>query len=464
MKWSDLIASSLEALRQRMFRTLMTILGVVIGTMAVIVMVSLGVGMSQSLVGDAANDATLTRVTVSGGETTTPDGRKVNKVMNDATVAELASVSGVRVVTPAYRVSLKATVDGQEGTLMVVGIRSQQLPDQGLELARGRWPTRGDGLGLVVGSKVDWSFGEWSPDGTPPSIDWSKRQLFVDLSVSSLTGGSIGGAVPGGAVPGGLGGTGTTAEVGGFATAAPTRAVAPVTGVLVGDDNSYGMNDWDSFADLDQLVALLRKANPSVALPGQPATSDGRPRGTEFVYSEVYLTAETPERAEELTTELRNEGYVTSSNMELIKQMQQVAVVVQAVFGSIGFISLLVAAIGIANTMMMSVYERTKQIGIMKVLGASLRDIRRMFLVESAFIGLFGGLIGLVVSWAVSWLMNNVLAPIVAGPTESVDISVIPVWLAVASVAFATAIGTLAGVLPAQRAMRLSPLAAIRAE
>ena len=100
----------------------------------------------------------------------------------------------------------------------------------------------------------------------------------------------------------------------------------------------------------------------------------------------------------------------------------------------------------------------------MKVLGASLRDIRRMFLVESAFIGLFGGLIGLVLSWGVSWLMNNVLAPVVAGPAQAVDISIIPLWLAVVSVAFATAIGTLAGVLPAQRAMNLSPLAAIRAE
>ena len=187
--------------------------------------------------------------------------------------------------------------------------------------------------------------------------------------------------------------------------------------------------------------------------------ADGKPRGNDFHYSMIYLTAVDAERAESLSTELREQGYTVSSNIELMKQMQQQFVLVQAVFGGIGFISLLVAAIGIANTMMMSVYERTKQIGIMKVLGASLRDIGRMFLVESAFIGLLGGIVGLLLSLLLSAVLNATL-----GAASGMMISHIPIWLMGASIVFATLIGTLAGVAPAQRAMRLSPLAAIRTE
>ena len=166
--------------------------------------------------------------------------------------------------------------------------------------------------------------------------------------------------------------------------------------------------------------------------------------------------------AQRLTTQLREDGYQVQSNIELMKQMQSIGRVVQAVFGGIGAVSLLVAAIGIANTMLMSVYERTRQIGIMKVLGASLKDIRNLFLVESAIIGFFGGIIGLLFSLLVSWMLNTTLGA-AAGP-EPTKISIIPLWLTISSILFSTGIGTLAGLIPAQRAMKLSPLAAIRSE
>ena len=114
--------------------------------------------------------------------------------------------------------------------------------------------------------------------------------------------------------------------------------------------------------------------------------------------------------------------------------------------------------------MMMSVYERTKEIGIMKVMGAALGDIRRMFLIESAAIGFLGGVIGLVLSLAASALLNATLGAQVAGEGGSGELSVVPAWLMVGAVVFATLIGTLAGLVPAQRATNLSPLAAMRAE
>ncbi len=138
---------------------------------------------------------------------------------------------------------------------------------------------------------------------------------------------------------------------------------------------------------------------------------------------------------------------------------------IQAVLGGIGAVSLFVAAIGIANTMMMSIYERTKEIGVLKVLGCALGDIRSMFLMEAGFIGFMGGAAGIALSYGVSRLVNKFLgAGLLGMGGGNGDISRIPPMLAAAAVVFAVFIGMIAGLFPALRAMKLSPLAAIRNE
>ena len=153
-------------------------------------------------------------------------------------------------------------------------------------------------------------------------------------------------------------------------------------------------------------------------------------------------------------------GFQANSQMEWIEQSQQTYNMIQLVLGGIGAISLFVAAIGIANTMMMSIYERTKEIGVMKVLGCDMRNIQAMFLMEAADIGLVGGIVGLGISYLISMIINKVVAA--SGNMSS--LSYIPLWLAGASVIFAVVIGMAAGYFPSKRAMKLSPLAAIRNE
>ena len=100
------------------------------------------------------------------------------------------------------------------------------------------------------------------------------------------------------------------------------------------------------------------------------------------------------ENVEELAQTIRSLGYDVYTNVEYINGMKKTLGMVQAVLGGIGAVSLLVAAIGIANTMMMAIYERTKEIGVMKVIGCSLKNIRQLFLLEAAFIGFIGGVAG----------------------------------------------------------------------
>ena len=128
--------------------------------------------------------------------------------------------------------------------------------------------------------------------------------------------------------------------------------------------------------------------------------------------------------------------------------------------GGIGAVSLIVAAIGITNTMMMSIYERTKEIGVMKVIGCDMRDIRTLFLMEAGFIGLIGGVVGIGFSFLISFIINQIVMKM----GMEMTLSYIPLWLAGSSVGFAILVGMVAGFFPALRAMRLSPRAAIRNE
>ena len=134
---------------------------------------------------------------------------------------------------------------------------------------------------------------------------------------------------------------------------------------------------------------------------------------------------------------------------------------VTLILGGIGSVAFIVSAIGIINTMLMSIYERQKEIGVMKVIGASINDIRSMFLIESGFIGFFGGIIGLLISLGVGKIINNLLAGGGMFGTGG-DIIAISPGLAIVGVGFSSLVGVLAGYIPARRATKLSAIEALR--
>jgi ABC-type antimicrobial peptide transport system permease subunit len=144
----------------------------------------------------------------------------------------------------------------------------------------------------------------------------------------------------------------------------------------------------------------------------------------------------------------------------------QVLAILQALLGSVGGLALLVAALGVANTMMMAIYERTREIGVLKALGASSGEIRLLFTVEAGMIGFIGGVLGLIlgtiVGRIIDWIGHQYL--INEGVTNVGQLSVVPYWLAIGAMVFAASVGVLAGLYPAARAARLDPVAALRHE
>lgn len=471
MRWSDLLRMSVSSLRRRKLRTFLTILGVVIGTASIVVMISLGLGLQESMYKEVEQNGGTTSITVTGKDAggmmygysgMSSDEEESQKYITDDVIKELKNVAHVKSAEPILSISAIALKGKYEGFIELTGMTPEGLKTLNLELEDGgRLPDPNSAqLELVYGNTVITNFyektsgsGYWD-SGELPDIDLQTDSVFLILDQSGYYESQSAASDIGGAAEG-EGGT-TSAKT------PPKKHVVSASGVLKGGPDTYTVNSYMTFCDINKLRTYLEKEFRGRAIPGQPTTKSGKPYN-KFVYSSAKVQADDMENVEAVSDAIRAMGYNVSSNIEYIDSMKKQFAMVQAVLGGIGAVSLFVAAIGIANTMMMSIYERTKEIGVMKVIGCSLGNIRQMFLLEAAFIGLGGGVLGNILSFLMSAAINALVKGGEMG-IASGQISYIPLWLVLVSLGFAMLVGTAAGYFPARRAMKLSPLAAIRNE
>jgi putative ABC transport system permease protein len=183
-------------------------------------------------------------------------------------------------------------------------------------------------------------------------------------------------------------------------------------------------------------------------------------------YDSVTIRAESIAAANALVPQIRGEGFRVQSLELILDLADQVFTVINVMLSSVGGLALLVASLGIVNTMIMSIYERTREIGTLKAIGASRGDIRLMFMIEAGMIGLMGGVIGIISGWALGLLLNRVILWYIEREQLPIrgDFFVVTPTLALVSLLFATLIGVIAGLYPANRAARLDPLMALRHE
>lgn len=470
MRWIDLLRMSSGNLKRRKLRTFLTILGVIIGTASIVVMISLGLGMQESMYREVEQSGGITNLTVTGKQTEGgmygvsfggSDQEESNKYITDDVIEQLQQLAHVKSAAPILDVSVVALKGKYIGYLELRGMSEQSLKDQNIELAPGgKLPDpKNPNLELVFGNGVLTSFyekssgkGYWET-GEIPDIDLANDQMFLILDQDSYFQTQNQGQNMG--TGEGDSGSGSQTQV-----RSPKKYVVQASGVVAGDMDSYNANYYYVYCDIDKLEEMLKKEFRGRVIPGQPSTKSGKPY-RQFVYSSANVQAEELDDVDELSSTIRSMGFQVTTNAEYMESMKKQFAMVQAVLGGIGAVSLFVAAIGIANTMMMSIYERTKEIGVIKVLGCGLKNIKQMFLMEAAFIGFIGGVVGNILSFLLSFIINMLTQNSGAMGVEG-NISYIPPWLVLASMVFAVFVGMAAGYFPALRAMRLSPLAAIR--
>lgn len=227
-----------------------------------------------------------------------------------------------------------------------------------------------------------------------------------------------------------------------------------ITGICSNQNNNYTTSGFIEYKILEEIM----KDNQEY-LPAPPEDSDTEDEELAKLqkYQMVWVKAKDTNSAQDVINIIRAAGFETYSLNDMLESVKKQSKQIQGMLAAIGGVSLLVAGIGTANTMMMSINERTKEIGILKVLGSELTDILQMFLVESAIIGVIGGITGLLMSFGLQKLLPVLLS-------EMEVRSIIPPWLAIGAVVFAGLVAILSALVPAIKAMRISPQVAIRAE
>lgn len=474
MRWIDLLRMSSSNLRRRKLRSILTILGVVIGTASIVVMISLGLGMQQSLYREIEQSGGMTAVTVTGKDvgsqmyyySDSGSDQEASKYVTDETIEKLSKLEHVKSASPVLLMNSIIMTGKYYGNIQLTGMTLEALKEQNISLVEGGTLPKADSseLELVFGNLATENLMEKGTDkgywetGVRPDVDVMKAQMFLvldsDAYYNSLN--NTGGAAISTE-------NSSSASTGGTTpTKTPKKYVVHASGRVTGDENTYNAHSYNVYCDITTLKNMLKKEYAGRAIPGQPTTKSGKPYKF-FAYTNAMVQVDDIDNVDVVASEIQNLGYKVTTNAEYVKSMQKQFAMIQAVLGGIGAVSLFVAAIGIMNTMMMSIYERTKEIGVIKVLGCSLKNIKQMFLLEAAFIGFIGGVVGNLLSFLMSFIINILTGN---GSAMGLDgnISYIPPWLVIASMAFAVLIGMVAGYFPALRAMKLSPLAAIRNE
>lgn len=460
MKILDLLRMSSSSLWKRKIRTFLTILGVIVGTASIVVMVSLGLGLNKSSMEQIEKYGGLTtinvtesstndfQVTDSTGDSAQTASDKKKKRLDDAAVEQIAKIPHVEIASPILEISVIAKYANYESNMAIRGMNLDALHKMNIELGEGTLPEPNIGkVELVYGNQVLADFynsktgaSYWST-GKLPDIDLLKNPIFIIYDTDAYNQSQN---------------TSDKDKV----VAVPKKYVVEGCGVIAGTIEDYNENSWNVFCDIEALKAQLKKAFKNKAIPGQPLTPSGKPY-KELYYTGIYVNVDDMNELENVQSEITAMGYQASSNSDWVESTKEQFGYVQAVLGGIGAVSLFVAAIGITNTMMMSIYERTKEIGVMKVLGCDLRNIQAMFLLEAGYIGFIGGGIGVALSYGISVIINWIVKN---SGSDMTSLSYIPAWLATFAVLFAVIVGMVAGFFPSLRAMKLSPLSAIRNE
>ena len=441
MRLSDAIRMALSNLWKRKLRTALTIFAVAIGAMLVALMVSLGVGVQHYVTGQLS---ALTLPDVIGVEPASGQGAAA--IVLGATglgapqeveegqalpylnvqsfsgedVRRIAAVEHVVAVEPVVLVMPRwVQLAGQEKKYQVQLIASPLFEIRQRKLAAGRPFEEGES-GVAV---VAYAFVEtWG-------LDSAQEALGRTISIR----------VPQGA------------QMNPFSSQEPE-----------GKDYTF------------QIVGVFEESilSTEVSVPVDDAiemaryfTQDEQAYTDENMGLSLAVQVDDPQNVEAVARDIEALGdYEAKTPAETAGSLAGGFRVVQAVLSIFGLIALAVASLGIINTLIMAIYERTREIGMMKAVGASKGTIRLLFTVEAGSIGFWGGLLGVIVAWVFGQIINLVSHLTFLKDYRDFDISAFPLWLVLAVLALSTAIALIAGLLPANRAARLDPIEALRYE
>ncbi len=410
-KWLDSLSAAWSGVITHKLRSSLTMLGIVIGITAVIALMSIGRGVEAEIISQIESLGSNV-VFITPGWTTEEEawaaGGSAQTLTQEDAAAIAEQVPYVSSVAPVLASNLQMVVGGENMGAQVFGVTPEHMQVNNLEIAHGAFFTEYDyqrgAKVAVLGSNV-------------------KETLFGDADP-----------------------IGQQMRMGGI--------VVRVIGVLEGKEAMEGSPDDNIFIPLTTFQQTVY----------QPRTAQG-----EHVVHYITLTVSDQEQGdyvvEEITELLRSRHQLAAnadddfeiiSMQEIIETVSEITGTMSLFLGAIAGISLLVGGIGVMNIMLVSVMERRREIGILKALGATGRDIWTQFLMEAAFLTLAGGIIGIALGWGLSYSVSRFSMGQIP--------SVVTADIVILAVSVSVGIGLFFGFYPAWKASRLNPIEALRSE
>ena len=447
MKISDLMKMGLRNLGRRKARTALTVVGIVIGTISIVVMISIGIGMNQSFRENLMQHGSFTvidmnRNQMSFDEKGNYSGEKKQK-LDDKLIAKLKQIPNVKTVSSVVNISVKLKHGNYETNTSVNVMDSDSF--EALEfpkLKNNKTYERSHNKNKVkLWAGKEGLQGFYNPNSATfqsknvnPEKDRITLTIYDEESIPRDEHGNI-----------------------------KIQLKDYATDIAVFDQDVMNEYSYGIYMDKVQFMDIFKDYVKQLPV-------DKRKKAEKKIkeYEGIKLNADNVEDVQKIQETIKEMGYNSSSMSDYTKPIENFSKTIQMVLGGVGAISMLVAAISIANTMIMSIYERTKEIGVMKVLGCHIGDIKKLFLFEAAMMGLIGGVIGITLSYGASYMLNTFGGALgsalnmFGGGEGGSKLSVIPFWLPFVASGFAIIIGIVSGYYPASRATKISAIEAMK--
>ncbi|MEZ4671007.1 MAG: ABC transporter permease [Anaerolineae bacterium] len=436
---TELAALAIGNLNRARARLVMTAGGVLVGTTAVILLVALTAGLQRAAESSIGNSSQLTELDVYPNYGYGPSGQTPENVptLSVNAVNEFWAIPGVAAVIPVTNLQAGEIVAGKySGYTSILGVDPRVLPYMGIAVQDGTLALERDTV--LLGAQAGDYF--YDPKATGDQYSTVKVDLYTTPFKIRLYQ---------------------------YSSQTPSdRRISPKPAGVLQPNDRY---------------------NSSMLMPIQDVLAynewitGNKFDAKTFVFDQVIVRASSRETVTGISEKIKEMGYSPQGLAEYVNQLNNFFSAMRLILGGVGGIALLVAAFGVANTMTMAILERTKEIGLMKAIGATDRDVLTVFLVEAGLVGLTGGIAGVGLSYFLQNVINTAVAQAAANsdPSQPGGIAtflpfdtsriggqlfVIQPELALFALVLAAAVGLGAGLYPALRAARLPPVLALKSE
>ncbi len=475
MAFLDILHLALRNLRQAKLRAGLTAMGVIVGVAVIVTMVSFGLGLQRNLLArfkalDLFNEISVFGQSLSSlasagldrsrgdGDRRGPRGRPdkaPTRMLDDAAIAEISKIPGVAYVEPNITLWIYIPNSSSQFQQFAAGkMISSPSADEAVVSERFTrdfgFEKPADAIGKTVeflAPEKDEKSGQKSNQPPAPADEEGPTNFFgIPLDDGETTSKEQGIAVRDFRIAGVM-----STEIkegpgqGGF------RGLLPPASIYV---PLPAAKEWakEHRGPMSKVALALAR--------GSGQLTEGQAEG----YDSAIVRVTNPAMLTEVRKHLTEAGFGSFSIVDQLDQIRTVFLILDSVLGLLGGISLLVASFGIANTMIMSILERTREIGIMKAIGAEDREIKLIFFVEAAVIGVTGGILGTLMAWGIDGVANRLAYRFILKPQNAsfIDFFSLPPYLSLGAILFALVISILAALYPASRAARIDPVKALR--